>query len=102
MTVASLIAILVGLTTVTEKFVLQPLQTQITQTQALIAQTQAQTQAQVSQAQAQTQAQVSQAQAQTQAQLADIKATLDQVPRLAGQVDRLKTEADVMLSKLNP
>ncbi len=39
-------------------------------------------------------------QAQTQAQLTRILATLEEVPRLAGAVERLDKESDILLNKL--
>jgi len=63
-----------------EKLVTQPLQAQLAQ------------QAQM------TQTQLAQMQTQTQTQLARIQATLEEVPRLAGNVERLGRETDFLLS----
>ena len=57
-------------------------------------------QSQLAQAQAQTQSQLAQAQAQTQSQLSRISATLEEVPRLAGRVERLDKEAEAVLNKV--
>lgn len=46
------------------------------------------------------QSQLAQAQAQTQSQLSRISATLEEVPRLAGRVERLDKEAEAVLNKV--
>jgi hypothetical protein len=77
---APLVAFALALTMLLEKLVTQPLQAQLAQ------------QAQM------TQTQLAQMQTQTQTQLARIQATLEEVPRLAGNVERLGRETDFLLS----
>ena len=62
-------------------------QAQLAQTQTQLAQTLAQTQAQLAQTLAQTQAQVKEAQAESRVQFTDLKAALQEVPRLSGKVE---------------